>query len=314
VEEYDARMRADEPKKRAAGSIDVSADVYAKEDAPPVAVPPADHVLSYVDRASSSFAAATAVESLEPSSSSAGIRPLALALLLGVAIGFAGGYGMGYQVRPEEEAATIDELAVSSGSSGPALLAMTADPPRPARREFTEEQVKSPPVSDAIAGRIVVRSTPAGARVVVNGRDVGQTPITMNNLSRGSHDVRIERDGYGAVERHVVVTDSQPESQLMVALARELPAPPPPAPIRPSTKASGSLGVDSRPGGARVFVDGKLAGATPLSLDALAPGEYAVRLEREGYRQWASIVRVVAGESHRVAASLEADAQTPPRR
>jgi hypothetical protein len=135
----------------------------------------------------------------------------------------------------------------------------------------------------------------------------------MGNLSRGAHDVRLERDGYTAVERHVVVSASKPESQLTVALARVLPGPAP-TPIRPAARAPGSLGVDSRPSGAKVFVDGKLAGTTPLSLSTLAPGEYAVRLERDGYRSWASTVHVAAGESQRVAASLEGDAQTPPVR
>jgi len=331
MQDYDVELKKnDEPLIEPQDEVDVSRDGHIKEnqenleavdaplfsDAPlfpdtPVVDPPVEHVLSYVDRVSSANAAAVAAEDLEPSNSSMGIRPLGLALLLGVAIGFAGGYGMGYQVRPEEMATTINELA---GSSSPTLLAMAADPPRPAPREFTEEKLLSPPVPTPAVGRIVVRSRPAGARVFINGRDVGRTPLAMGNLSRGAHDVRLERDGYTAVERHVVVSASKPESQLTVALARALPPSAAPTPNRPAARAPGSLGVDSRPSGAKVFVDGKLAGTTPLSLTTLAPGEYAVRLERDGYRSWASTVHVAAGESQRVAASLEGDAQTPPVR
>ena len=68
---------------------------------------------------------------------------------------------------------------------------------------------------------------------------------------------------------------------------------------------SGGLVVESRPEGASVFVDGELVGKTPLSLDAVAAGEHAVRLERDGYRQWSSSPQVVAGQWNRVAASLE---------
>jgi hypothetical protein len=62
--------------------------------------------------------------------------------------------------------------------------------------------------------------------------------------------------------------------------------------------------VESRPAGASVFLDGKLIGTTPLQLTTDA-GDHLVRLEREGYRQWSSTVRIVGGERHRVAASLE---------
>ncbi|PYR26106.1 MAG: PEGA domain-containing protein, partial [Acidobacteria bacterium] len=67
----------------------------------------------------------------------------------------------------------------------------------------------------------------------------------------------------------------------------------------------GALTVDSRPQGATVFIDGKLAGATPLSVPAVPAGDHAVRLEREGYRRWTSSVRIVAPGQNRVTASLE---------
>jgi hypothetical protein len=67
----------------------------------------------------------------------------------------------------------------------------------------------------------------------------------------------------------------------------------------------GSLYVDSRPGGARVFLDGKLIGTTPMEMPSVPAGEHAVRLERDGYRRWSSSVRVVATERNRVTASLE---------
>jgi hypothetical protein len=65
------------------------------------------------------------------------------------------------------------------------------------------------------------------------------------------------------------------------------------------------LTVDSRPTGARVFLDGRLVGTTPLAIAAVPAGEHALRLERDGYRRWSSSVRVVAEEQNRVTASLE---------
>jgi hypothetical protein len=69
--------------------------------------------------------------------------------------------------------------------------------------------------------------------------------------------------------------------------------------------AAGSLSVESRPTGARVFVDGRLSGTTPLVLSKLAAGSHDVRVERTGYRRWSSRVRVTSSHRVRVTASLE---------
>jgi hypothetical protein len=70
------------------------------------------------------------------------------------------------------------------------------------------------------------------------------------------------------------------------------------------TAAPGSLAVESRPEGARVFVDGRLSGTTPLVLPGVAAGSHVVRVERDGYRRWSSKVRVTSGRRARVTASL----------
>ena len=157
----------------------------------------------------------------------------------------------------------------------------------------------------AAAGRLLVRSTPAGARVVLDGRDVGETPLTVRNIARGAHTVRIARDGYVADQRRVVVSAASPAQSLTVALARARRAgeatsiPPGPG------QSMAALNVESRPAGASVFLDGKLIGRTPLQVGEVAAGDHDVRLELDGYRRWSSTVHVAPGERRRVAASLE---------
>jgi hypothetical protein len=82
----------------------------------------------------------------------------------------------------------------------------------------------------------------------------------------------------------------------------------PPATTPPSTTPStftGSLAVLSRPSGARVFVDDRAVGTTPVTLRGIRAGSHVVRLELAGYRRWSTSATVVAGEENRVAASLE---------
>jgi hypothetical protein len=52
-------------------------------------------------------------------------------------------------------------------------------------------------------------------------------------------------------------------------------------------------------------VDGRVVGTTPLLVSDLGPGPHQVRLELPGHRPWATTTTVVAGQSVRVAASLE---------
>jgi hypothetical protein len=48
----------------------------------------------------------------------------------------------------------------------------------------------------------------------------------------------------------------------------------------PVGTAPASLRVDSKPGGARVLVDGRVRGRSPLTIAGLNPGQHAVRVER----------------------------------
>jgi hypothetical protein len=243
------------------------------------------------------------------------VWPLVLALTVGLAIGFAGGYGVGSHDRTPPS-------AVATTGAAPAGREFTesavAEPPKPVA---PVAQAPPPPVaatpvpqSDARTGRLLVRTMPAGAQVSIDGKDVGRTPATVRDLARGPHRVRVTRDGYAAQERRVVISASRPAQSVNIALAR---APVPPARVAqgaPATSASasaaasrlpGALEVDSRPAGAKVYLDGTLIGNTPLSLPAVTAGEHAVRLEHDGYRNWSSSVRIVASERNRVTASLE---------
>jgi hypothetical protein len=75
--------------------------------------------------------------------------------------------------------------------------------------------------------------------------------------------------------------------------------------VRSSPRYSGSVSIQSEPSGAQVFVNGELAGSTPLVLNKLAVGSRAIRLEAQGYQSWSGVVRTVANEQARVSINLE---------
>ncbi|MCC7418128.1 MAG: PEGA domain-containing protein [Acidobacteria bacterium] len=274
------------------------------------------------------------------------IWPLALALIVGAALGFGGGYFLANYERASMIAppaaaseATAGEAADRPASTlvPPNLTAATpavsaaatepagqARPPRsePASREDagagivaatagTSDGAAARPapsaseVSPASAGRLLVRSTPAGARVFVDGRDAGTTPLSVDALARGAHRIRVMRDGYATVERRITIADDRAAQTMAVSLAPARPA----GRIAlsaglPAAVPPGRLTAVTRPAGARVFIDDAQVGTTPLQVPAIAPGAHTVRFELDGFRRWVSTVEVKPGDN-RVAASLE---------
>jgi hypothetical protein len=243
------------------------------------------------------------------------IWPIALALLLGVAlaggVGFLGGYWKGFTDSQTPAAATAEPAPPASqareytdsavpDAPKPAATAATAPvkpsapaAPPPAARE----SVTTRPASPVSPGRILVRSTPAGANVSVDGHEYGATPVAVRDLTVGTHAVRVTRDGFVAEERHIRLTRSRPAQSMVVTLERPR--------ATAAATFTGGLSVDSRPSGAKVYVDGRLLGTTPLQSHAVSAGEHAIRLEHDGYRQWTSAVRIMSNEQNRVTASLE---------
>jgi serine/threonine protein kinase len=252
------------------------------------------------------------------------VWPLLLALGLGIAMGFAGGYFTGLRERPAAGVAAAAQPAGREFTEG-AVAEPLKPPSTPAPAPPTSRIGSQNPgtgnlkseisnlKSQSAPGRLLVRSTPAGARVLVDGREYGLTPVAVRDLARGTHRVRVARDGYVAEERRVVLTRSHLAQSMTVPLVRAR------GPASRGTQASalasstpgraggvgGALTIESRPAGAKVYLDGKLVGATPVSVAVVSAGEHAIRLERDGYRRWSSSVHIVASEQHRVTASLE---------
>jgi hypothetical protein len=156
-----------------------------------------------------------------------------------------------------------------------------------------------------------VRSTPADADVLVNGKPRGKTPLALRDLALGSYTIRVERQGYAAEERMLQLTARRPTASTTFNLrssARTANQTGPGLPAKAIGDAgatAGGLNVLSRPAGARVFVNNQLAGSTPIAIPNLPAGPATVRIELDGYLPWTTTVGISAGEQTRVAASLE---------
>jgi len=237
------------------------------------------------------------------------VWPLALAALVGAALGFGAGYAVAIRDRPvavaslapAPENAAAAPAPVAREPQGGGIESRTLPPPGgPGPAPVPTPARPAPPaapVAPLFAGRVLVRSTPPGARVFVDGHGGGETPATVRDLARGPHQVRLVREGYTTIERRIVITAAQPSVTLTVPMVKTPPAVP--------ARTEAPLAIESKPSGAVVFLDGRQVGTTPLTFPLVKVGAHAVRITLEGYRPWSSSVEVSATESNRVTASLE---------
>jgi hypothetical protein len=127
-------------------------------------------------------------------------------------------------------------------------------------------------------GELVVTSRPEGARVTIDGEDRGATPLTVR-LDAGAYVVEVQS---GTAEPRVIPV--QIRAGVQTAQYVEL----------QGVALTGSLAIRSEPSGARVTIDGRVRGTTPMTVSGLSPGDHTVALEGGG-RQVQQAVRIEAG-------------------
>lgn len=230
-------------------------------------------------------------------------RRVAAVAVIGVGLGVSGAWFLlsradrGGPPMTEVEVTTADDPAAAAPSdtevdvSSPEAIAGSAPAPRqPAPPDPPARRVASP------TGRLLVRSTPAGALVTIDGTLRGETPATIRDLSLGTYRVQVAYPGHTPATRDVTLSASSPAVSMAIALQPALDT---------TVSRRGIVVVDSRPRGARVSIDGRLVGTTPFTLSAVSAGRHTVRLELEGYRPVTAPVTVTGGQESRVAVTLE---------
>ena len=123
----------------------------------------------------------------------------------------------------------------------------------------------STPATTPTTGTLAVTTDPAGAPVVIDGRQRGTTPVKLS-LSAGEH-VMVLGTGPDPRTVHVNITSGSQVTQFY-----ELPH---------AAPANGQLIVRSDPAGAKVSVDGQTKGVSPVTVADLQPGTHVVSLEND---------------------------------
>jgi hypothetical protein len=190
------------------------------------------------------------------------------ALVIGILIGFASGYRAGQGSNGSaaiEPGLTRPAPASTSGASSPG-------------QTFSESAVSEP--------------------VRLNPEPIVPAPESAGSAPRDRNPARNPV--------HTTAAGQVPPPSSKKAVGR---VPPPTGatggePAIPAT-GPGSLQIVTRPAGAQVIMDGRSIGKTPMSIPDVPAGDHSIRLELSGFKPWSTTADVKAGNTTRVAASLE---------
>jgi formylglycine-generating enzyme required for sulfatase activity len=156
----------------------------------------------------------------------------------------------------------------------------------PLEQTFEVAEAKSQTVRfqmEKLPGRLFLQTHPSGkptlplngARVIVDGQQVGITPLSNLEVKAGRRNLEIQAENYQDIKTELQITGCSEEQSLNFALV----------------PGWSDVFISSIPEGATVSIDGKTAGRTPLKLE-LPRGNYLLAISADGFKSWTTRLAV----------------------
>jgi formylglycine-generating enzyme required for sulfatase activity len=155
------------------------------------------------------------------------------------------------------------------------------------RQQQQEKNWELTPVN----GQLIMDSSPIPANVIINGEDMGKTPINMEKPA-GAYTIKISAEGYDTIEEQAEITYSQPQIKRQYQLALR----------------KGSLSLTLSPIGGELFVDGVLVKTNNTSTNTIALSAnqvHRIRYQLAGYANYQEQVKVAPDENKALSISLQ---------
>ena len=154
-----------------------------------------------------------------------------------------------------------------NGRLNPGVYSLEArmDKHRPAKQdiELAAGDVKTANLQPTpIYGSLDIISTPVGANIIINGKNYGTTPNTVNKLLIGEYKVELNKSGYATINKNISINDGK-TSEIIEKFTN-----------------SRFVNINSTPTGANLFIDGNSFGKTPYKGN-LSFGNHTLRIEKD---------------------------------
>jgi len=165
------------------------------------------------------------------------------------------------------------------------------------------------------ARSVNIMTAPAGARIIVDGDELGTTsgtpppsyeatlldfgldpagasaPFSLPFLMAGEHIIRVEKECFRTFEAtfHVDLDGADLPQELEPIVLR---------------RSTSTVRFESTPEGAEVHVNGQYIGRTPVEVDDLCAGDVQVRMEKAGVGKWWDSLSLRSGAREEIQAVL----------
>ena len=158
---------------------------------------------------------------------------------------------------------------------------------------YSVRPITPPPPPPANYGRIIVSSQPQGAKVYLDNVQRGMTPLNLDRVATGQHQIKLVMAGYQDWSNYVSVSPSQTMtvSTNLIPLA-----------------VYGSISVYCNQGSAKIYLDGsyiKITSANKsVELKNVKQGYHELLITKDGYQDWISTIMVTTNQTYMVSAYL----------
>lgn len=173
----------------------------------------------------------------------------------------------------------------------------------PGYQEWSREITVSPSQTARISANLIVQpnygsisiySNPRGADIYIDDVYEGLTPLELNEISVGTHTIKLVMPGYQGWIQEIYISSSQVE-RISVDLEPET--------------SYGSIVVSCDQGGAKIFLNGTFKKATSdvsssTILENIEAGYYELIIIKDGFRAWIEDIEVFAEEETLVEAQM----------
>ena|SRR5665648_59101 len=141
-------------------------------------------------------------------------------------------------------------------------------------------------------GRIIVTSQPQGAKVYLDNVQRGMTPLNLDRVATGQHQIKLVMAGYQDWNNYVSVSPSH-----TTTVSTNL------IPVN----TYGSISISCNQGNAKINLDGnyiKRTSAKSVELNNIAEGYHELSITKDGYQDWISTIMVTTNQTYMVSAYL----------
>jgi hypothetical protein len=146
----------------------------------------------------------------------------------------------------------------------------------------SDEIVIGSPVSRS--GRIYITTNPTGADVFIDGVLYGVTDAMIVDVPPGQRVITLTKEGYATWQKTVNV------QALRITMLTGIT-------LTPVGAQTGSISVISIPWNAAVYLDDQYKGLTPVTIQGVSAGSHALKVTKEGYKDYSTPVTVTGGKT-----------------